>query len=105
MQHRRLRVQTGIWLAFTLVFSSAQLAAQDSTEADWLERSNAIAYRVLEMGAGFAPEFSGQTGVEGLDEEIFDLGPELYERRQAVEHQKLEYLESMLVDESDPRVV
>ncbi|MCB1604244.1 MAG: hypothetical protein KDI59_06340, partial [Xanthomonadales bacterium] len=48
---------------------------------DWIERSNEIAYKILESNAQFAPEFSGQQGVNGYDEEIFDLEPNLYERQ------------------------
>jgi hypothetical protein len=107
MQSRRLSLNAGIFLAVIFVFSSAQLTAQELTEAtpEWLERSNSIAYKVLEMSARFSPEFSGQTGVEGLDEDIFDLGPELFERQQAVEYEKIDYLEQMLAVEEDPRVV
>ena len=48
---------------------------------EWVQRSNEIAYKILESGAKFAPEFAGQTGVSGYDEEIFDLGPKLFERQ------------------------
>jgi hypothetical protein len=92
MQSRRLSLNAGIFLAVIFVFSSAQLTAQELTEAtpEWLERSNSIAYKVLEMSARFSPEFSGQTGVEG---------------QQAVEYEKIDYLEQMLAVEEDPRVV
>jgi hypothetical protein len=106
MQHRRFRTTAWVLLALTLAGTSTQLSAQDTAKPDseWIERSNAIAYTVLEMSAHFAPEFSGQVGVEGLDEEVFDLKPELYERQQAVDAEKIEYLQKMLATEQDSRV-
>ena len=53
-------------------FSFAQGASNFTPE--WVQRSNEIAYKVLESGAQFAPEFSGQSGVDGYDKEIFALG-------------------------------
>ena len=72
---------------------------------EWVERSNAIAQEVLTMSAQFAPEFSGQLGVDGFDDEIFDLKPNLHERQQAVGEQQLAYLEGQLKQEEDPRVI
>jgi hypothetical protein len=71
---------------------------------EWVERSNAIAYRVLESGARFVPEFAGQTGVTGYDEEIFDLGPNLFERQIQNSRDNLAMLEALLETEEDPRV-
>jgi hypothetical protein len=59
---------------------------------------------LLESGAQFAPEFSGQTGVEGFDEEIFDLRENLYERQTAVANQNMAMLEGLLTSAEDPRV-
>jgi len=72
---------------------------------EWVQRSNEIAYRVLEAGAKFAPEFAGQTGVTGYDEEIFDLGPNLYERQVQSTREILAMLEEALATEEDPRVI
>lgn len=93
-----------VWLTLSLAAASTPLFAQNS-EAGWLERSNDIAYKVLEMSAHFVPEFSGQQGIEGFDEEIIDLRPNLYERQQAVNEQKLEFLQAQRAAEQDPRVV
>ncbi len=65
-------------LLATSILVSATLAAPAMAEEGWVERSNAIAYELLESGAKFAPEFAGQTGISGYDEEIFDLGDNLY---------------------------
>ena len=99
-----LRRHISMWLTLSLVLGTAQVSAQDA-EPDWLKRSNEIAYKVMEMSAHFAPEFAGQQGIEGLDEEIFDTGDNKFERQQAVEYEKIEYLESMLAEETDPRVI
>lgn len=107
MPHIRFQSLAAAWLTFTLAFASAHLAAQEPTAStpDWVERSNEIAYKVLEMSAHFVPEFAGQQGIEGFDEEIFDLKPNLYERRQAVNEGKLEYLAEVRGEETDPRVL
>ncbi|HKJ16311.1 MAG TPA: DUF885 domain-containing protein [Xanthomonadales bacterium] len=107
MQSPGARFLVGFLITTSLLASTTTFSAQqiEQTEPEWLERSNAIAYRVLEMSAGFAPEFAAQQGIEGLDEDIFDLAPNRYERQQAVEQEKLEYLEEMLAAEEDPRVI
>jgi hypothetical protein len=72
---------------------------------EWVQRSNEIAYKILESGAKFAPEFAGQTGVEGYDEEIFDLGPRLFERQIQNAKDNLAMLQELLATEEDPRVI
>ena len=74
-------------MACSIVFAVASMISSLSSAQgptiivpEWVERSNEIAYKILESGAKFAPEFAGQTGVSGYDEEIFDLGPNLPER-------------------------
>ncbi|NND43915.1 MAG: DUF885 domain-containing protein [Xanthomonadales bacterium] len=81
----------------------AQGAAVPATP-DWVQRSNEIAYQLLESGARFAPEFAGQTGVSGYDEEIFDLQPKLFERQVQASRDNLAMLEGLLEHEADPRV-
>ena len=91
---------TSLLLASSLSF--AQGASNFTPE--WVKRSNEIAYKVLESGAQFAPEFSGQSGVDGYDEEIFDLGENLSARQIAVSEQNILMLTDLLVKEEDPRV-
>ena len=107
MQNQRFRRHTGIVLAILMAFSSTHLLAQEiqQEEPEWLKRSNETAYQVLQMSSHFVPEFSGQQGIEGLDEEIFDLGENLYERQQAIEEEKLVFLQGKLEGEEDPRVI
>ena len=93
-------------LAITLILISSQSFAQGASNftPEWVKRSNDIAYTVLESGAKFAPEFSGQMGVDGYDEEVFDLGENLYERQQATSEQNIAMLKNLLVNEEDSRV-
>ena len=54
---------------------SLSFIASAKTEAtvksdSWVERSNKVAYKILESQAQFAPEFSGQQGISGYDEDI-----------------------------------
>ena len=81
---------------------SSHAGAEEATS--WVERSNEIAYGVLESQAKFAPEFSSQTGVSGFDEEIFDLGENLTQRQIASSQANIEHLEKLLASESDPRI-
>ena len=73
-------------------------------EATWVEQSNAHAQLVLAGLAEFSPESAASIGVDGLDEEITDLKPELYERQLASSKRVLAELEKRIKDESDPRV-
>jgi hypothetical protein len=71
---------------------------------EWVQKSNEIAYQILESGAKFAPEFAGQTGVSGYDEEIFDLGENLFERQIQNAKDNLAMLHGLLETEEDPRI-
>ncbi|GMR15383.1 MAG: DUF885 domain-containing protein [Gammaproteobacteria bacterium] len=95
------------FLTFSLLALSSTPFAQDTSNftPEWVQRSNEIAYKILESRAKFAPEFSSQTGVSGYDEEIFDLGENLYERQIANSEQNLAMLNELLTTEEDPRVV
>ena len=93
-------------LSASLLLVSSLSFAQGASNftPEWVKRSNEIAYKVLESGAQFAPEFSGQSGVEGYDEEIFDMGENLAARQIAVSEQNIAMLNDLLVKEEDPRV-
>ncbi|NNK99310.1 MAG: DUF885 family protein, partial [Xanthomonadales bacterium] len=94
------------YLAFSLLFMTGQSFAQDTANftPEWVKRSNEIAYKILESNAKFAPEFSGQSGVEGFDEEIFDLRENLFERQIENSEQNIAMLTGLLASEEDPRV-
>jgi hypothetical protein len=92
-------------LCTAIVASTAQAQGASNFTPDWVKRSNEIAYKVLESNAKFVPEFSGQMGVDGYDEEIYDLQADLYERQQANAQQNIDYLDGLLETEEDPRIV
>ena len=93
-------------LALCLVITTSSLHAQGASNftPEWVQRSNEIAYTVLESTAQFVPEFAGQQGVDGFDDKVFDLRANLYERRQAVAREQLVYLNGLLETEEDDRV-
>ena len=70
----------------------------------WVEKSNGHAQMVLDVLAKLSPEGAGQLGVDGLDEEISDLGPGIYERSQQMSSDVLAELQRRLERESDRRV-
>ena len=93
-------------LGFTTLLMAGHSFGQGASNftPEWVERSNAIAYKLLESQAKFAPEFAGQSGVDGYDEEIFDLRDNLFERQIAAAEENIAMLEALLVKEEDPRV-
>ena len=93
-------------LGFSVLLMTSQSFAQGASNftPEWVQRSNDIAYKLLVTQAKFAPEFAGQSGVEGYYEEIFDLRENLYERQIAAAEENIEMLNAALVNEEDPRV-
>jgi hypothetical protein len=93
-------------LGFSALLIASQSFAQGASNftPEWVQRSNEIAYNVLETQAKFAPEFAGQSGVDGYDEEIFDLRDNLYERQIAASEENIAMLKALLVNEEDQRV-
>lgn len=92
--------------ALLLLLGAGQSFAQGAGNftPEWIQRSNAIAYKLLESQAKFAPEFAGQSGVEGYDDQIFDLRENLYERQITASEENIAMLEGLLAKEEDPRV-
>lgn len=93
-------------LGFCTLLIASQTFAQGASNftPEWIQRSNEIAYKLLESQAKFAPEFAGQMGVEGYDEDIFDLRENLYERQIAAAEENIAMLGALLAKEEDPRV-
>lgn len=104
--NRMFRIASLGLVGFSALLIASQSFAQGASNftPEWVQRSNDIAYKVLESQAKFAPEFAGQSGVDGYDEEIFDLRENLYERQIATAEQNIEMLSALLVNEEDPRV-
>jgi hypothetical protein len=97
-------ITTGCLLAASLLSAGAIAQGASNFVPEWVQRSNGIAYKILESGAKFTPEFAGQMGVDGYDEEIFDLGPNLFERQLENSLGNLDMLNGLLAAEEDPRV-
>lgn len=104
--YKMFKASTLTCLALTTLLLAGQSFAQGASNftPEWVQRSNDIAYKLLESQAQFVPEFAGQSGVDGYDEEIFDLGENLYERQIAASEKNIAMLESLLANEEDPRV-
>src|SRR5579872_3629481 len=84
---------------------AASLAAAGSQAADapaWVKESNQDAMILLKVQAQFAPEFAGRTGVDGLDDKIFDLKKGAYERRQQATAEAVKQLEAKQKTATDP---
>ena len=91
-------------------FGAALLAAcvlvfpAHADETDWVSKSNEYADMLLQEIAKFNPENAGGIGVDGLDEEIRDLGPDLFDRDMESSRRLLTKLKSSLENETDRRV-
>ena len=85
----------------TLCVFSFPAAADD---AAWVETSNEHANLVLEEIAKFNPEGAGGLGVDGLDEDILDLGPGIYERGLASSRELAATLRDRLEKEQHKKV-
>jgi len=82
------------------LFGSAALAA----ERAWVTTSNEHSTFVLAAFSKYSPEGAGSLGIDGLDEAIIDLGPEIYERSMADLAEVLADLQKRLKNETDPMV-
>jgi uncharacterized protein (DUF885 family) len=88
-----------------LVALAAALASPLATAADdWLAESNANSQPLLEVLARYGPEAAASLGVEGYDEDVFDLKPGNDVRLEADLERVAADLESRIAKASDPRV-
>ena len=71
---------------------------------DWVAESNQHTQLVLEATARFNPEGSAQLGLEGLDDQVIDLKPQLYERQMAVANDIIAELRKRLEQTTHPLV-
>jgi hypothetical protein len=93
-----IRTGMGLLVACLVAFSA------QAEDADWVSQSNDYANLILADIAKFSPEGAGGIGVDGLDEQVRDLGPDVFERGMASSRELLGKLEAGLATESDPRV-
>jgi len=70
----------------------------------WVEKSNEHAQVVLDVFAKLSPEGAGSLGVDGLDEEISDMGPGIQERSQQMSRDVVAELKGRLADETESKV-
>ena len=98
----RALLTTCLTAASMTVMGTAIAAAAEPQ--DWVAESNQHTQLVLEATARFNPEGSARLGVEGLDEEIVDLKPELYERQMAAANDIVAELRKRLEQTTNPVV-
>jgi len=95
-----MRKQLGIGLlAVTFMMGTAA-----GNEPGWVEKSNEHAQIVLEVMSKFSPEGAGSLGIDGLDEQISDLGPGIYERSLEATREVLAELRKREAAETHPKV-
>ncbi|MCO4810162.1 MAG: DUF885 domain-containing protein [Gammaproteobacteria bacterium] len=95
-----MRKQLGIGLlAVTFMMGTAA-----GEEPGWVEKSNEHAQIVLEVMSKFSPEGAGRMGIDGLDEQISDLGPGIYERSLEATREVLAELRKREAAETHPKV-
>jgi hypothetical protein len=95
-----MRKQLGIGLlAATFMIGTAA-----GEEPSWVEKSNEHAQIVLEVMSKFSPEGAGRLGIDGLDEQISDLGSGIYERSLEATREVLAELRKREAAETHPKV-
>jgi len=75
-----------------------------AAENGWVHKSNENAQIVLELSAEFSPENAASFGVDGIDENIIDFRPGLYERNMSAAKAVLAELQKRQAVETDRRV-
>ncbi len=84
-----------------LLCAQAALAADSN---DWVTESNGYAQVLLEVIAKYAPEQAGQLGVDGLDDKIVDLKPEVVQRFDTDTRAAVTEFEGALATTENPKV-
>ena len=75
-----------------------------ASDTNWVQKSNEHAQVVLAAFAALSPEGAASMGVDGLDEQITDLSPGVYERTVETITNVVNELEARLAEETDKRV-
>ena len=99
-----MRTRLSYWIAPVLVAVTCAMPVMAATEGSWVARSNAHAQVVLEFLAKYNPEGAASLGVDGLDEQIFDLGENIHQRQMEEAGLLVAELKARLIDETDPKV-
>lgn len=95
-----MRKLIGIGLLAALALTGAA-TAEDTA---WVEKSDEHAQLALEVLSKFAPEGAGRLGIDGLDEQVSDLGPGIYERSLQATRDVLAELRRRQAAETHPKV-
>ena len=90
--------------ALALTLGALVTGGAYGADADWVKESNQNAMVLLKVNAQFAPEFAGRSGVDGLDDKIFDLKQGAFERRQKATGAAIKELETRQKSATDPNV-
>ncbi|TFG42189.1 MAG: DUF885 domain-containing protein [Chromatiales bacterium] len=91
-------------VTFSLIATFLIAQAGPTQAATWVEKSDEHAQVVLDVLAKLSPEGAGRLGVDGLDEEISDLGPGIQERSKKMTEDLIADLKGRLANESDSKV-
>jgi Bacterial protein of unknown function (DUF885) len=83
---------------------AAQKPEDKSTEKDWVGRSNENTRVLLLVQGKFSPESAGQAGLDGVDDQIFDLKSGINERQRKAAREAADELRRRLKAEKDPLV-
>jgi len=86
----------------SLVFVAAQAQAQPK---DWVEESNEHTSVILKAQSQFQPEGASSLGLDEFDENIMDLGPDLFKRTLEVDRALVEQTREWLRTTENPRVI
>jgi hypothetical protein len=70
----------------------------------WVQESNQDAMLLLKVQAKYAPEFAGRSGIDGLDDKIFDLKANAFERSRKDTEAALAELKKRQKIATDPNV-
>ena len=89
-------------ISLIAVFSTAIMGPAHASA--WVEKSNEHAQIVLDVLAKLGPEGAGRLGVDGLDEEISDMGPDIQARSQQMSRDVVTELKRRLADEAQSKV-
>ena len=89
---------------FTVIALTLSSACVFAATPGWVTKSNKNAQLLLDVQASFNPEFAARNGLNGYDDKIIDLGPNVNARsREATQKVKAE-LEKRLAIETDAHV-
>ncbi len=96
------RLLAGTCIGMLSAAASLASAADKPAPPAWVQDSNKAAQPLLEAIAKYNPEQAAQLGVDGYDDKIIDLQPQLFERSQATVQKAIDGLKAQLPQAADP---